>query len=81
MKQRVLQKQRFLAAIAMLFLFSQANSDAATIVLRRPVSLQPETVTHLRQAHAGMAASGNSLFLDLPIARMFVQFRSPIYPC
>ena len=31
MKQRVLQKQRFLAAIAMLFLFSQANSDAATI--------------------------------------------------
>jgi len=52
MKQRVLQKQRFLAAIAMVFLFSQANSDAATIVLRRPVSLQPETVTHLRQAHA-----------------------------
>ena len=53
MKQRGLQKQRFRAAIATLFLFSHANSDAATILLRRPVSLQSETITHLRQAHAG----------------------------
>ena len=27
------------------------------------------------------AASGNSLFLDLPTARTFVQFPSPTYPC
>ncbi|SFH28297.1 protein SCO1/2 [Nitrosospira sp. Nsp14] len=52
MKQRILRKQRFLAAVAIFFLFCQANGSAATIVLRRPVSLQAETVTHLRQAHA-----------------------------
>ena len=53
MKQRALQKPRLLAAITIFLLFTQASANAATIILPRPVALQAETISYLRQAHAG----------------------------
>lgn len=52
MKQRVLQKPRLLAAIIIFLLFTQANANAAIVILPRPVALQAETISYLRQAHA-----------------------------
>lgn len=53
MKQKSLQKHRFWTAIVIFLLFTQANVNAATVILPRPVALQAETIAHLRQAHAG----------------------------
>lgn len=52
MKQRASQKPRLLAAITIFLLFTQASANAATIILPRPVTLQAETISYLRQAHA-----------------------------
>lgn len=51
MKQRGVYKHSLPAAIAVLFLFIQTTSNAAVIVLPRPVPLHAETMTHLRQAN------------------------------
>lgn len=51
MKTGILQKHHFLAVIMVLLLFTQVNIKAATVILPRPIPLQVETITHLRQSH------------------------------
>lgn len=53
MKSGYLQEHIFLAGVAILLLFSQANAQAATVILPRPVPLEAETTGHLRHAHPG----------------------------
>ena len=53
MSNKVTQRYGFLAALVMFFLLLQTSTQAATVVLPRPVPLQAETITHLRQAHTG----------------------------
>lgn len=51
MIQSVLQRKYSSTVVALTLLFTQASIEAATVILPRPVPLQAETMTHLRQAH------------------------------
>ncbi len=50
MNPGILQRCHFLAIIVVFFTFFHADIKAATITLSRPVPLQAETITHLKQA-------------------------------
>ncbi|SDZ01957.1 SCO family protein [Nitrosomonas sp. Nm58] len=52
MIQSVLQRKYSSTVVALTLLFTQASIEAATVILPRPVPLQAETITHLRQTHA-----------------------------
>lgn len=53
MKINVTQRCHSLAVLVAFLLFTQTSIQAATVILPRPVPLQTETITHLRQAHTG----------------------------
>lgn len=53
MKINATQRCHYLAVLAVFLLFTQTSTQAATVILPRPVPLQTETITLLKKAYIG----------------------------